>query len=151
MWNIELNMDNPSRKKKIRTLATGVEPKTFQLLIRMLYHWATGESQGSRPLNWFMWQHSTYCKDYKLCFIILGVWYGGNTNFPSMVSPQYRNSKWTYHYHRHVYSFYALWAVKNGEVNVKRSFWFQLLVYAWRAYLTLWHILSLLFLFLFHL
>ena len=29
------------RKKEIRVLPTGVEPMTFRLLVRMLYHWAT--------------------------------------------------------------------------------------------------------------
>ena len=30
-----------TRKKEIRVLLSGVEPKTFQLLVWMLYHWAT--------------------------------------------------------------------------------------------------------------
>ena len=30
--------------KKIRVLPTGVEPMTFRLVLRMLYHWATGDS-----------------------------------------------------------------------------------------------------------
>ena len=33
-----------TRKKEIRLLLSGVEPKTFRLLVRMLYHWATGDS-----------------------------------------------------------------------------------------------------------
>ena len=31
------------KKKKIRVLPTGIEPKTSQFLVRMLYHWATGD------------------------------------------------------------------------------------------------------------
>ena len=38
-------------KKEIRLLLSGVEPKTFRLLVRMLYHWATGDSWELRPLN----------------------------------------------------------------------------------------------------
>ena len=38
-------------KKKFRVLPTGVEPKTFRLLVRMLCHWATGDSWELRPLN----------------------------------------------------------------------------------------------------
>ena len=33
-----------TRKKEIQVLLSGVEPKTFRLLVRMLYHWATGDS-----------------------------------------------------------------------------------------------------------
>ena len=40
-----------TRKKEIRVLLSGVEPKTFRLLVRMLYHWATGDSWELRPLN----------------------------------------------------------------------------------------------------
>ena len=40
-----------TRKKEIRVLLSGVEPKTFRLLVRMLYHWATGASWELRPLN----------------------------------------------------------------------------------------------------
>ena len=32
-----------TRKKEIQVLLSGVEPKTFQLLVRMLYHWTTGD------------------------------------------------------------------------------------------------------------
>ena len=32
------------KKKKIRVLPTEVEPMTFRLVLRMLYHWATGDS-----------------------------------------------------------------------------------------------------------
>ena len=38
-------------RKKIRVLLSGVEPKTFRLLVRMLYHWATGDSWELRPFN----------------------------------------------------------------------------------------------------
>ena len=38
-------------KKKIRVLLSGVEPTTFLLLVRMLYHRATGDSWELRPLN----------------------------------------------------------------------------------------------------
>ena len=31
-------------KKKFRVLPTGVEPMTFRLVLRMLYHWAIGDS-----------------------------------------------------------------------------------------------------------
>ena len=37
--------------KEILVLATEVEPKTFRLLVRMLYHWATEDSWELRPLN----------------------------------------------------------------------------------------------------
>ena len=37
------------RKKEIRVLLSGVEPKTSRLLVRMLYHWATGDSWELRP------------------------------------------------------------------------------------------------------
>ena len=40
-----------TRKKEIQVLLSGVEPKTFRLLVRMLYHWATGDSRELRPLN----------------------------------------------------------------------------------------------------
>ena len=40
-----------TRKKKFRVLPSGVEPKTFRLLVRMLYHWATGDLWELRPLN----------------------------------------------------------------------------------------------------
>ena len=32
-------------------LLSGIEPKTFRLLVRMLYHSATGDSWELRPLN----------------------------------------------------------------------------------------------------
>ena len=32
-----------TRKKKIWVLLSGVEPMTFRLQVRMLYHWATGD------------------------------------------------------------------------------------------------------------
>ena len=38
-------------KKEIRVLLSGVEPNAFRLLVRMLYHWATGDSWELRPLN----------------------------------------------------------------------------------------------------
>ena len=38
-------------EKEIRVLLLGVEPKTFQLLVRMLYHWATGDSWVLTSLN----------------------------------------------------------------------------------------------------
>ena len=38
-------------KNKFRVLLSGIEPKTFRLLVRMLYHWATGDSWELRPLN----------------------------------------------------------------------------------------------------
>ena len=38
-------------KKNIRVLLSGVEPKSFRLLVRMLYHLATGDSWELRPLN----------------------------------------------------------------------------------------------------
>ena len=41
-----------TRKKETRVLLSGVETKTFRLLVRMLYHWATGDSRELRPLNW---------------------------------------------------------------------------------------------------
>ena len=37
--------------KKIGVLLSGVEPKTFRLLVRMLYHLATGDLWGLRPVN----------------------------------------------------------------------------------------------------
>ena len=40
-----------TRKKEIRVLLSGVEPKTFRLLVRMVYHWASGDSWELRPLN----------------------------------------------------------------------------------------------------
>ena len=40
-----------TRKKEIRVLLSGVEPETFRLLIRMLYHWATGDPWELKPLN----------------------------------------------------------------------------------------------------
>ena len=40
-----------TRKKENRLLLSGVEPKTFRLLVRMLYHWATGDPWELRPLN----------------------------------------------------------------------------------------------------
>ena len=40
-----------TRKKEIRVLLSGVEPKTFRLLVRLLYHRATGDSWELRPLN----------------------------------------------------------------------------------------------------
>ena len=36
-------------EKKIRVLLSGVEPKTFRLLVQLLYHWATGDSWELRP------------------------------------------------------------------------------------------------------
>ena len=36
-------------RENIRVLPTEVEPKTFWLLVRMLYHWATGDSWELRP------------------------------------------------------------------------------------------------------
>ena len=33
-------------REKIRELLSRVEPKTFRLLVRMLYHWAKGDSWG---------------------------------------------------------------------------------------------------------
>ena len=39
-----------TRIKKIWVLLSGVEPKTFRLLVWMLYHWATGDSWELRPL-----------------------------------------------------------------------------------------------------
>ena len=39
-------------RKKIRALRSRVEPKTFRLLVRMLYHRATGDSWELRSLNW---------------------------------------------------------------------------------------------------
>ena len=42
------------RKKEIQVLVqvlSGVEPNTFRLLVRMLYHWATGDLWELRPLN----------------------------------------------------------------------------------------------------
>ena len=44
-----------SQKKKIRVLSAGVEPKTFGLLVRMLYHWATGDS---------CWESSVFFTEY---------------------------------------------------------------------------------------
>ena len=41
-----------TQKKEIRVLLSGVEPKTFRLLVRVLYHWATGDSWKLRPLNY---------------------------------------------------------------------------------------------------
>ena len=38
-------------RKRMRVLLSGVEPKTFRLLVRMLYHWVTGDSWELRPLN----------------------------------------------------------------------------------------------------
>ena len=40
-----------TRKKDIQVLLSGVEPKTFQLLVPVLYHRATGDSRELRPLN----------------------------------------------------------------------------------------------------
>ena len=36
--------DRQTRKKKSRVLPSGVKPKTFRLLVRTLYHRATGDS-----------------------------------------------------------------------------------------------------------
>ena len=38
-------------KKEIRVLLSGVEPKTLRLLVRMLYHWASGDSWELSPLK----------------------------------------------------------------------------------------------------
>ena len=38
-------------KKAIQVLLSGVEPKNFRLLVRMLYHWATGEYKVQRKLQ----------------------------------------------------------------------------------------------------
>ena len=44
--------------KKLTEFSTGVKPMTFQLLVQMLYHWATLHDciGDSWELTWFMWQ-----------------------------------------------------------------------------------------------
>ena len=51
-WCIILESDTYRhiRKKEIRVLLLGVDPKTFRLLVRMLYHWAIGGSWELTPL-----------------------------------------------------------------------------------------------------
>ena len=39
-----------AQKKEIQVLRSGVEPKTFRLLVQMLYHWAIGDSWELRPI-----------------------------------------------------------------------------------------------------
>ena len=49
-------------KKEIRELLSGVEPKTFRLLVRMLYHWATGRLVGAKAIKLGSWdKHPAYC------------------------------------------------------------------------------------------
>ena len=38
-------------RKKIRVLLSGVEPKSFRFLVRMLYHWATGDSLAYKAIK----------------------------------------------------------------------------------------------------
>ena len=65
-------------KKEIRVLLTGVEPiKTFRLLVRMLYHLATGDSWELRPLNKItarIVSFSLYLHfEIKYCLLILNI------------------------------------------------------------------------------
>ena len=50
-WYFSVSDTGILGKKKFRVLPTGVEPTIFRLLVRTLYHWATGDSWEQRPLN----------------------------------------------------------------------------------------------------
>ena len=61
LFNVENNVlfsewHKHTRKKEIRVLLSGVGPKTFRLLVRMLCYWATEDSWGLGHYTGFMGQ-----------------------------------------------------------------------------------------------
>ena len=50
-WCVIQLWHRQTRKKNFRVLLSGVEPENFRILVRMLCHWATGDSWELRPLN----------------------------------------------------------------------------------------------------